>query len=204
VACRRGRARAVGEDAARHVQRDHRARDPRGVRQPTRHRPQPRRRPADAADRGPPCRLHAEPAPVAQGAWWPVGRPRAVRRSPARRRAGTRDRGVHRARVLDDRGHPGHRDGRDLRRGVDPDRGRGPRPPRRGDHRTARHRAARRAPRSSARSASAPRSGRLRRRSPHRPCSRRPAESCPSARSGRCRSRSACTRASIRRTAMSD
>ena len=48
----------------------------------------------------------------------PVGRPRPVGRRPARRRAGARDRGVHRAGVLDARGDP--RDGR--RRAASPRR----------------------------------------------------------------------------------
>ena len=71
---------------------------------PREHRHQPRRRPADAPDRRPPRRLHAEPAALAQGPLGPVGGARPVRGRPARRRAGARDRGVHRARVLDARG----------------------------------------------------------------------------------------------------
>ena len=49
------------------LQRDHRGRDPRGVRPSARDRHGPRRRAAGAPDRRPPRRLHAQPAPVAQG-----------------------------------------------------------------------------------------------------------------------------------------
>ena len=73
------------------VQRDHRIGHPRGVRQPARDRPEPRRRAADPPDRRPPRRLHAEPAPLAQGPRRPVGRARPVRGRPPRRRARARD-----------------------------------------------------------------------------------------------------------------
>ena len=73
----------AGEAPPGHLQRDHRGRDPRRVRRTARHRPGPRRRPADAPDRRPPGGLHAEPADLAQGARRPVGRPRAVGRGAA-------------------------------------------------------------------------------------------------------------------------
>ena len=133
----------------------------------------------------------------------PVGRPRPVGRGPPRRRARARDRGVHRPRVLDDRGDP--RDGGrgDVRGRARPDRRRGARRQRRGDGRAPRGRPARRPP------------GRAQGRRPdpealarpavhdRRRSSRRPAASSRSAPSARCRSPSACTRASTRRTATS-
>ena len=119
------RPRPERQDAAGHLQRDHRARDPRGVRPPARHRHGPRRRAADPADRRPARRLHAQPAALAQGPRRPVGRPRPVGRGPPRRRARARDLGVHRARVLDDRGAPRDRRRRDVRRGARPHRRRG-------------------------------------------------------------------------------
>ena len=84
------------QDAPRHVQRDHRGRDPRGLRPPARHRPEPRRRAAGAPHRGPPRGLHAQPAAVAQGPRRPVRRARAVGRRAAGRRAGARDPRLHR------------------------------------------------------------------------------------------------------------
>ena len=127
-----GCQRPPGQAPPGHLLRDHRGRDPRRVREPARDRPGPRRRPADAADRRPAGRLHAEPAPVAQGPRRPVGRPRAVGRGPHGRRARAGDPRVHGARVLDARGAA--RDGR--RRHVH----RGPRPHRRQDGRHRRRR----------------------------------------------------------------
>ena len=61
-----GRACPPSEDAPGHLQRDHRARHPGGVR-PSRAQidQRPRRRAAGAPDRRPPRRLHAEPAHLA-------------------------------------------------------------------------------------------------------------------------------------------
>ena len=194
----------AGEDPAGHLQRDHRARHPRGVRPPPRDRPEPRRRPADAAHRRPARRLHAQPAPVAQGPRRPVGRARPVRRRPPRRRARARDRRVHAARVLDDRGAP--RDG--GRRAV---RGRA-RPHRR---RGARRRRRRRPPSATSRPSRDAPPGRHQGRRPDPealagaavhdldpPAGGEP-QARASARSGRCRSRSTCTRASRRPRATS-
>ena len=101
-----GRPRPERQGAPRHLQRDHRTRDPRGVREPEEHRPEPGRCAADATDRRPSRRLHPQPAPLAQGPRRPVGRPRPVGRRAARCRAGARDHRVRRARVLDARGDP--------------------------------------------------------------------------------------------------
>ncbi|MEJ7697692.1 MAG: toprim domain-containing protein [Candidatus Limnocylindrales bacterium] len=51
-----------GEDPPGDLQRDHRTGDPGSLRAPPGDRSKPRRRPADAPDRGPPGRLHPEPA----------------------------------------------------------------------------------------------------------------------------------------------
>ena len=67
----------------------------------------------------------------------PVGRPRAVRRRPAGRRARARDPRLHRPRVLDDPGHPRDRRRRDLRRRARADRRQCHRDPGRGDVRRA-------------------------------------------------------------------
>ena len=105
MARRRGRATSRRpKTPPGHVQRDHRGRDPRRVRQPARHRPAPRRRAADAPHRRPPRRLHAQPAAVAQGPRRPVGRARAVGRRAPGRRARARDPRLHGPRVLDARG----------------------------------------------------------------------------------------------------
>ena len=95
LARRRGGQRPPGQDAPGDLLRDHRRRDPRGVRQPARDRPQPRRRAAGAAHPRPPRRLHAQPAAVAQGARRPVRRPRPVGRRAPRRRARARDPRLH-------------------------------------------------------------------------------------------------------------
>ena len=97
---------ADDEDPPGDVQRDHRIGDPRGVRPSAPDRPAPRRCAAGPADRGSARRLHAEPAPLAQGPRRSVGRARPVRGGPARRRARTRDQRLHAARVLDHRGAP--------------------------------------------------------------------------------------------------
>ena len=196
LARRRGRPRPRIQDAAGDVQRDHRVGHPRGVRPPAPDRHGPRRRAADAADRRPARRLHAQPAAVAQGPWRPVGRPRPVGRGPPRRRARARDHRVHRPRVLDDRGDPGDRRRRALRGRARADRRRRARRRRRG-HRRAASRGHRAAPsgRHQGRDAG-PRSARRRRRSRPRRSSRRRAASSASARSGRCRSPSGCTRGS--------
>ena len=82
LARRRGGQRARVEDPAGDLQRDHRERDPRGVRPSARDRHEPRRRPADAADRRPPRRLHAQPAARPQGPRRAC-RPAASSRSPS-------------------------------------------------------------------------------------------------------------------------
>ena len=135
LARRRSGQRPGGQDASRDLQRDHRARHPRGVRPPARHRPEPRRRPAVAAHRRPPRGLHAEPAPVAQGHGRPVRRPCPVGRGPPGRRARARDRCVHGPRVLDDRGDPGDRGRRGVRRRARAHRRRDARRDRRGHRR---------------------------------------------------------------------
>ena len=68
-----------------------RGRRPGRVRPPAPDRHEPRRRPADAAHRGPARRLHAQPAAVAQGPRRPVGRSRAVGGGAHRRRPRARD-----------------------------------------------------------------------------------------------------------------
>ena len=130
----------------------------------------PRRRPAGPPDRRPPRRLHAEPAPVAQGPRRPVGRARPVGRRPPRRRARARDRRLHRARVLDARGDP--RDRRRRRRSPPSSSGSTARPLDIGDGETA-ERHADGAPRRCGRSSTkvgdrAPRSAARRRRSRRR------------------------------------
>ena len=60
-------------------------------------RPPPRRRAGDPPHPRPPLRLRGQPGAVAQGRAGPVGRPRAVRRDPPRRRARARAHRVRRA-----------------------------------------------------------------------------------------------------------
>ena len=199
----RGRPRAERQDASGDLQRDHRTGDPRGVREPAEHRPEPGRCPADAAHRRPAGRLHPQPAPLAQGPRRPVGRPRPVRRRAARRRAGARDHGVRRPRVLDARGDPVDGGRRALRRGARPHRrairwtSPMPKPPSAIQPRSAMRIPASRRPGRAPRSANRPRRSR-----PPR-SSRRRAASSASAPSGRCRSPSVCTRAPTRPTATS-
>ena len=194
----------AAQDPPGDLQRDHRGRDPRRVRPPARDRPEPRRRPADAPDRRPPGRLHAQPAALAQGPRRPVGRPRPVGRRPPGRRARARDPRLHRPRVLDARGAA--RDRRRARRftaelvridGKAVDIGDGETAERHADRASAALRPVvdvdRDAPD---------------KRNPAPPfttarSSRRRAASSASAPSGRCRSPSGCTRASTRPTATS-
>ena len=179
-------------------------RDPRGVRQPARHRPEPRRRAADPPHRRPARRLHAQPAarrarsaaacrPVASSRWRSASSSSASARSTAftAREYWTIEAILATAAGETFAAELVRIDGEALDVA---------------DEATAeRHvgRAPRREARSCARSASAPRSARRRRRSRPRPSSRRRAASCRSARSGRCRSPSGCTRAPTRRTATS-
>ncbi len=143
VARRGGGARPGRQDPPGDVQRDHRGCDPRRVRRAARHRPAPRRRPADAADRRPPRGLHAQPPDLAQGPRRAVGRPRPVGCRAHGRGAGARDPRLHRPRVLDPRGDPRHGRGRGLHRGRRADRRQGRGHRRRRDRRGPRDRAAR-------------------------------------------------------------
>ena len=104
LARRGGGAPSRRPNEPRHVQRDHGARHPGGLRGAAGDQRRPRRRPADAPDRRPARRLHAEPAHLAEGPLRPFGGPRPVGGGPARGGARTRDPGVRRPRVLDDRG----------------------------------------------------------------------------------------------------
>ncbi len=106
--------------------------------QPPPDRPAPGRCPAGAPDRRPPGRLHPEPAAVAQGARWPLRRTRPVGGRPAGGRTRARDRGVQRARVLDDRGDPGDARRRAVRGRGRADRRGGARRAGRGDGRPSR------------------------------------------------------------------
>ena len=126
-----------GQDPAGDVQRDHRAGDPRGVRPPARHRHEPRRRAADAADRRPAGRLHAQPAALAQGPRRPVGRARPVGRGPPRRRARARDRRASRRASTGRSRRSSRPRPASVRRRARPHRRRGPRHRRRGDGRRA-------------------------------------------------------------------
>ena len=137
----------------------------------------------------------------------PVGRPRAVRRAAADRGPRARDRGVRRPGVLERRrpprrpnggraGVPGPADpgGRGEARGLA--RQEGPGALDAGGGRGPRRRGSATRPTAWGRSARARSSGRRRRRSPPRRCSRRPRASSGSRRARRCSSPSGCTRAS--------
>ena len=90
--------------AARGVHRDHPARHQGGDGPSARDRDRPRRRPAGAPRAGLPGRFQPVTGAVAQGPARPVRRPRAVAGAAHDRRARGGDRGVHRPRVLVDRG----------------------------------------------------------------------------------------------------
>ena len=208
VARRRGRRHPRGQDPSGDVQRDHAQRDHRGVPQPARHRHEPRRRAADAPHRRPHRRLHAEPARQPQGPLGPLGRSRAVGRGPARRRARARDRGLRRARVLDDRRAPVDRcrrpvprprssgsTARPIAQGGEVGRNEVPIPDEADRHRVRRG-AARPGRSHHVREGAPDEARRRRRRSRRARSSRRRAASSRSGRSGRCRSRSGSTRAS--------
>ena len=185
--------------------RDHRAGDPRGVRPSTRHRPEPRRRPADAPDRGPARRLHAEPAALAQG---PAAASRPAASSPWpfawSSSASARSRAFNAREYWTIQALLATAAGETFPAELDPDRRGGARrsPTRR---QRTRHVAAIRELRPVVTQAGPqdPEAITGRRRSRRPRSSRRPAASSASARSGRCRSRSACTRAPTRRTATS-
>ena len=84
----------------------------RGRRQPARAEPAPRRRPGDPPHPRPPLRLRGLAGAVEEGHAAAVGRPRAVRRDPARRRARARAHRVPLRRVLGPDRHLRHRPGR--------------------------------------------------------------------------------------------
>ena len=192
------------EDPPGDLQRDHRAGDPRGVRQSARHRPEPRRCPADAPDRRPPGRLHAQPA-ARRARSAAACRPAASSRSPSASSSSASARSTpsppastgrsrRSSRRRPARRSPPSSSASTARRSTSPTR----RPP-------TRHVAAiaRRRTRSSPRSAT-----RTQKRSPAPPFTtstlqQEASRRCASARSGRCRSPSGCTRASRRPRATS-
>ena len=85
--------------------RDHPRGDRPRRRQPARARHRPGRRPGDPPHPRPALRLRGQPGAVEEGAAQALGRPRAVRRHPDRRRARAGADGLPRRRLLVPRGH---------------------------------------------------------------------------------------------------
>ena len=97
-------AEAEGAGPPDGLPRDHEGRDPARARRDARRRPAPGRRPGDAPHPRSPLRLRSLARALEEGHAGPLGRPRAVGRGAARRRARARAARLRLGRLL---GHPG-------------------------------------------------------------------------------------------------